>query len=427
MEGHLLAVGTDLHQDDVVAALADTVLPLIRTRADVWRWNVADAHGARMHEAVAALREAAETDDPAVVLAVTQKAIASALKVIMRADDSSGIIGDACRDLLDLHPRLAEKARPATAQLIDWMIKFQFENECDYFTIDPVAYAPALGELGIVRYRAKLDAIAASLGARPSDDRRWTAPHASDWHTLDWNAQRLAVLDRDVDAIIQTHARDGRVAAWYQDTAEALEEIGETDLAIDWAKQATDFDSGHQSRRAANYWCELLARYKPDDLLAARAEVFRRWPSSSTAADLHRAAGAAWPDYREEVFARLAQMPPRETVIFALAHLKDIPLAWNVAHDLGLEDDRTWSDLAKAYERFDPLAVLPIHTDLVEKELAEADAQHYRSAARRLKKMRKLAAGTDQALEVDQLIADLRHRYHRRPRLQLEFDRAGLP
>lgn len=124
--------GTAVNQDDFVTALADAVLPLIRTRAEVWRWNVADAHGARMHEAVTTLREAAETENPTVVFAVTQKAIASALRVIMRADDSSGIIGDACRDLLDLHPRVAEVARPATAQLIDWMIKFQFENECDY-------------------------------------------------------------------------------------------------------------------------------------------------------------------------------------------------------------------------------------------------------------------------------------------------------
>lgn len=118
-------------------------------------------------------------------------------------------------------------------------------------------------------------------------------------------------------------------------------------------------------------------------------EVFRRWPSSTTAADLYQATGAAWPDYREDVFARLAPMP-RDTVVFALAHLKDIPLAWNLAHNLGLDDDRTWSDLAKAYEKFDPLAALPVHTELVENELAEAGAQHYRNAARRLKKMRKL-------------------------------------
>jgi hypothetical protein len=109
-----------------VTALADAVLPLIRTRADVWRWNIADAHGARMHEAVAILRQAAEDDDPAEVFAVTQRAIASALKVIMRADDSSGIIGDACYDLLELHPVMAARSRPAPTKLVDWMVKFQF-------------------------------------------------------------------------------------------------------------------------------------------------------------------------------------------------------------------------------------------------------------------------------------------------------------
>ncbi|MDP9092453.1 MAG: hypothetical protein M3N95_05780 [Actinomycetota bacterium] len=66
--------------------LADAVLPLIRTRADLWRWGAANEHGRQMHEAVAMLEKAAETADPVVVFAVTQKAIASALKVIMRAE-----------------------------------------------------------------------------------------------------------------------------------------------------------------------------------------------------------------------------------------------------------------------------------------------------------------------------------------------------
>lgn len=153
-----------------MSVLSDTVLPLIRTRADVWRWNIADEHGARMHEAVEILRRAAEGDDPTEVFAVTQRATASALKVIMRADDSSGIIGDACRDLLDLHPIVAAPARVAARKLVDWMLKFQFANECDYFTIDPVAYAPALGVDGMAAYRTKLDELAATLG--PAAGRR---------------------------------------------------------------------------------------------------------------------------------------------------------------------------------------------------------------------------------------------------------------
>ena len=107
--------------------------------------------------------------------------------------------------------------------------------------------------------------------------------------------------------------------------------------------------------------------------------------------------------------------------------LNDVPYGWNLAHSLGLDDDCVWSDLAKAYEKLDPIAVLPVHTRLVERELADADARRYRGAARRLKKMRKLAAGSGESAQVDEFIGDLRERYRRRPRLQLEFDRAGLP
>lgn len=406
--------------------LADAVLPLIRTRADLHRWSAANAHGAQMHEAVQRLEAVADTEDPATVLAVTQKAIASALSVIIRADDSSGIIGDACRALLDLHPRVAARARPPTTKLVDWMIRFQFDNKCDYFHIDPVGYAPALGEAGIAAYRKRLAEVAEGLGPRASEDERWSSAHAHEWFLLDYNAQRLAVHDRDADAIIRTHARDRRVAAWLQDTAEAFEEIGEIDLAIEWARRATDLPGGsHQARKAGGYWCKLLAEHRADELLDARLTVFRRWPSSSTATYLYRDAGDEWPRLRDEVMATLAPHP-YDAVTFALT-MRDPRLAWQLAHSLGLEEDRGWHDLANAYENIDPLAVLPVHARLVEHDLETADAQNYRHAAQRLAKMRKLADGTNMADEVDALIAELRETHRRRPRLQQEFTRAGLP
>ena len=412
--------------DATVTGLADAVLPLIRTRAEIWRWSVANEHGDRMQDAGDILEAAALTGDPAEVYAVTHKALASSIKVIARADDSSGIIGDACRRLLDLHPKAAAAAGVPAAKLIDWMVKFQFEGEVDYFQLDPVAYAPALGPAGIASYRSKLDARRRKLGPEPTGEGRWSSPHSHDWFTLEWNAKRLAVYDRDIDAIIRTHAKDRKVAAWYQDTATALAEIGEIEAAIDWARAAIDVGPWHQSLRAGEYWCELVAEERPGDLLDARLEVFRRWPSSSTAAQLHKAAKGTWPHHRDEIMSTLTTRP-RDAVLFALTTLNDAPLAWNLAHNLGLDDDRTWSDLVKAYEKIDPVAVLPVIARLVQNELVSADAQHYRIAARRLVRMRKLAAGTNEADGVDNLIADLRETHRRRPRLQHEFDRAGLP
>lgn len=404
--------------------LADAVLPLIRTRAELYRRGAANAHGRQMHEAVDILEAAVPTSDPAEVYAVTHRALASALKVIARADDSGGIIGDACRQLLNLHPKAAAAARTAPGRLVEWMIKFQFDGEVDYFTLDPVAYAPALGDRGLTAYRERLGRIEADLGPRPAE--RWGSPHSHDWFVLDWNAQRLAVLDHDIEAIIRTHARDRRVAAWLEDTAEAFEEIGEFDLAIDWAKQATDFNGGHQSLQAAGYWCRLLQEHRPDEALDAHLVVFRRWPSSSTAAYLHAAAGESWPDYRDEVVSTLSASP-RDAVLFALRTLEDVSYAWELAHSLDLDSGDVWSSLIEAYEKVDPLAVLPIHRRLVEGQLVDAGAQNYRLAARRLGKMRALARGTDQAAEIDAYIAELRDVHRRRPRLQQEFDRAGLP
>lgn len=114
-------------------------------------------------------------------------------------------------------------------------------------------------------------------------------------------------------------------------------------------------------------------------------------------------------------------------MVFALHHLDDADLAWTLAHNLELTDARTWSELADAYEQIDPLGVLPVLRDLVLTDLRDTDARAYKHAARRLRRMRSLAAGTDRAAEVDDLVKTLRDEHRRRPRLQREFDQASLP
>ena len=118
---------------------------------------------------------------------------------------------------------------------------------------------------------------------------------------------------------------------------------------------------------------------------------------------------------------------PWDAVLFALLTLKNPGFAWNLAHSLALDSHQTRSELVKAYEKIDPIATLPIHQRLVENELVEAGAQHYRLAARRLATVRTLADGSELAGDVDGLIAHLRGTLRRLPRLQQEFDRAGLP
>jgi hypothetical protein len=209
-------------------SLSDEVLPLVRTRPDLHRWRAANEYGAQLHDAVALLRDAAANEPPAVVLTVTQKAITSACKVIMRADDSSGVIGDAIRDLLDLHAQLAQTVAPPFRKLVDWMIRFQFDNECASsrstrwptgrhsasWGSRPAGRSWPISPLGSTRLPPpKRSRHQARAPQRPA---AWEQL-GGDNHTrfvLEWNARRLAVWNRDIEAIIATHVRGRKVAAW---------------------------------------------------------------------------------------------------------------------------------------------------------------------------------------------------------------------
>lgn len=82
--------------------LSEQVLPLFRTRAELYRWRAVQEYGSQAWNGVCLLEEAAERGGTLAVIPYVQKAIASMCRVIMRADDSSGIIGDTIRQLLKL-------------------------------------------------------------------------------------------------------------------------------------------------------------------------------------------------------------------------------------------------------------------------------------------------------------------------------------
>lgn len=413
--------------------LADAVLPLIRTTSrELWRYSNAMRHGAQMRDGVAILELA--VNDPAALPAtleilaptpeetyrVVHKALASGIRIIARADDSSGVIGDAIRDLIAIHPVAAAAAHVPPLKLADWMWKFHFDEDVDYFELDPVAYSPALGKTGLTRLRADVEDLRHQVAAQAGDHG-----YSHEAFLLRWFDQRLAVLDGDVDAIIRTHLREAKVAAWFTDTAKALAEIERYDLAIEWARKAMEFDRGHQARQGGNYWWGLVGEHAPDDLPDAAWTLFHRWPGSDTAARVDRTVGAS---AREEIIAAL-EATPSALVYYLVDTVGDVEVAWDAAHRLGLDDRHAWDRLAAAYETIDPAAAIEVHLRSVAANLVEANTRAYRPAARELARLRGVAgkAGPEAVSLVDAAIADLRERYRRRPSMLDAFDRAHLP
>ena len=60
----------------------------------------------------------------------------------------------------------AGAAQPILAELAAWMVRFGFDDQ-DFFEIDPVRYASALGEAGPPAYRDAVGASTLSIGISP--------------------------------------------------------------------------------------------------------------------------------------------------------------------------------------------------------------------------------------------------------------------
>ena len=427
--------------DVELTPLADAVLPLIRSKSrDLWRYSAANEQGTRMCDGAGVLGVAVESPDmlpslgvqvpkPKETSAVAHKALASALKVIGRADDSSGIMGDACRELIRLHPLAAFAAGVPRVKLADWVYQFHFNKDVDFFELDPVAYGPALGDPGLAHLRTLVAGLRAEIAATPPAGPGFSYDHRE--FLLRWFEQRLAVLDRDFNAIVATHLREGKVAAHYEDVAAAFEEIGEVDQAIFWAHRALLFDHGHQARTAAGRWWRLLESHQPKELPAAAQLIFDRWPNSDSAA---RLVGLNGVELVGHVQIALADKPD-DLIRFQLDTLEDPRLAWQTAHRFAGRTDwvqvsnGVWGKLAEAYFAVDPTAALQVQLELVAAPLAVAKTSLYRPAARDLKKLRQSAqkVSPEAATMVDQTIGDLRETYKRRPSFLAALDRAKLP
>ncbi|MEJ4126563.1 hypothetical protein, partial [Corynebacterium marquesiae] len=177
------------------------------------------------------------SEDPAEVFSVVQEALEIAVDVIANADDSLGMLSEVVEELIELHAKSAQRAKPAPMELAEWFIAFHENQMVDYFELDPVAYSTVLGEDGLVRVRAW--AVNADIIRRK------------------YMEKRFAVLDQDVDAIIRTHLAEGSYAVYFEETAKALEEVGKHEAAWEYAKRGTESDPDWQARSCGKFWVEL--------------------------------------------------------------------------------------------------------------------------------------------------------------------------
>ena len=390
----------------VLRAEADDVL---RTRRHLG-YREANAWALDAGVLVDAIEAEAKCNPSRELLRLIELSVGRVVTVILKSDDSSGMMGDVARQLLAVHEQVALTGVAEPKALARWMIKFGIDDQ-DFFTIDPVAYATALGDQGMAAYRKSVA-------------ERTAQPHAP--FAVQNALERLAVLDGDVDAIVALLGKDLSSPHQYTRVAEAMLELGRDDDALRWAERGIEATSGWQVKNLYDIVAGIHeAKGDSAAVLGVRLDHHRSMPSTSTYRTLREASDAlgSWESHVSEAREVLGRRD-RGSLVDVLLADGDVEAAWRLAaEDLDeLGDDRL-ARLAKAYEAVNPAAAVKVYLRVVESILETTDRRAYRAAVKQLGHARRAAEAAGLAPEHQSYLVDLREEHRRRPTLVAMLDK----
>ncbi len=369
----------------------------------------------RARPVVEAIGEAVGSAPTAELVALIERAVGHVVKVILKADDSDGLIGDLARELLGLHARACDAGTADPIRLARWMVRFRFDDQ-DFFEVDPVRYADALGELGLAAYRRE---VKQRVGAGGGDS--FAARYA---------LERLAVLDGDAEALVGLLGGDLSRPYQFIRVAGAMAELGRDDDVLSWAMRGIAESSGWQLAELYDLAAGVHARRGEDhEVLRLRREQHGRMPSSSTYGLLRSAAEAcgAWPTELPAARAVLAEHDLGGLVDVLLSD-GEPEAAWQLAgaHPEWDPGPQRWLRLAESREASAPGDALDVYLRLADLQLETTGKPAYVRAVAMLKKAAAAARAADRQGELAAHLAALRETHRRRPTFIAVLDRARL-
>jgi hypothetical protein len=394
-----------------LVALRGEVDGALRTRRFLGYWESMEwAQAAR--PVLVELERTAGAAPSRELVELLQRAVGHVVKVIGHADDSSGLIGDLARELLELHAVTCDAGVADRIKLAAWMIRFRFGDQ-DFFEVDPVRYQKALGEEGLIAYREAVDSI---------DDAGSFA--------LRYVRERLAVLDGDIETIVELLAGDLSNAYQFRRVAEAMAELERDDLVLEWTTRGIAESSSWQVGTLYDLACETHARLgQPLEVLRLRRAQHERMPSLSTYSILRKAAGDvhAW-DVECDAARMVLRACDVRGFVGALLGDGDHAVAWKeaVAAPADEIDADLWLRLAESREVEQPADALTVYERVADEVLVETDRRAYTRAVRILKRARSVADAAGRRDDFTAYVSRLREQHRRRPSLIAMLDKAKL-
>jgi uncharacterized Zn finger protein len=378
------------------------VVDSLRTRGHL-DYRRANRHGEDAHEVVDQLEALLSPTTADAMLPLIERAIDLLVRTILRSDDSSGIQSGAVGRLLSLHEDAAQLGSPDPLRLARWMAKLGFA-EHGFFDVDPVPYAEALGDRGLAAYRRSVD-------KRLTDDPGDFAARRA--------AQRLAVLQGDVEQVVELVGGPLDRPYYFQQLVDALLEIGAEEEALRYAVRGLTVSPVSHLTIPLYDTAVRMLRERGDivEALRLRKQQFQTFPTEVSYGSLRRAAkeASSWETERLAALDVLLERNPRAWLAMLLSE-GETDLAWDASRDMDLDPAMARMLLrARAKER--PADVFEGYVELIDHLLGPADRQAYAQAIAELAQLRRACEAGDRGEDYDAYVAELLERHRRRPTL----------
>ncbi len=355
------------------------------------------------------------------------KALTRLRALTQRADDSAGVLGDACRRAADLYARSCREGSPDPVKLATWLVKFRTESPGWPETpLDD--YVTAFDDKALTAYRRGIQAW----------DERTRGAEGSARFGVRQALLELADHDHDIDRAVELLSEEGTPN--YPAIVTRLRAGGRLREAMSWV------DRGVGARRVTlrtqfigSYWLDAadVARWyldegREEDALAMLRGLFEREPGTASYELLGRIGDELGRGPQERAWAidtarHHAAQPFGSGALLVQIALRDDDLdgAWAAANEYGAGP--AWEELMQASSSDRPYDAAQLYRPLLADLLERANTRRYPQVAKVLKAMGTLYAAAGREDEFAQEVRALREEYRRRPTLIAALDRAKLP
>jgi hypothetical protein len=353
-------------------------------------------------------------------------------KLIATLDAPTGAAAAELDRAVALYARACVAHPPDPERLAEWILGVEFDGP-PWPEIDLTAFAEALGDRGLQRIRSTVDAVLAENGSAPPR-RRDTASRLR---------EQLAEVSGDVDELVAIlSAKPPRLEVSLK-IVRVLRSAGRHAEAIKYAARALAHDKAPtapgETPMRAPVVDALADTYhetgQGDEVLSLRRSEFEREPTYAAYQALREAVEGQprWALDREAALSLLRER--------AAGNTEDTRSADDLARVLVAEGraDQAWEaaarygcsaglrlELVRGRENEFPDEAIPVYREHIEELIAHKDAEHYREAAKQIRKLRTLHKRSGKQDEFLVYLTNLVKTHQRKTRLIAEVRNARI-